>query len=283
MSDPSSDWINYNGEFYRAQSPVLTVSNRGFRYGDGLFETMLVQDGHIRLGDYHFDRLWAGMRMLGLEPPPDVTAESLRLQIADLCIKNRHAALARVRLTVFRGEGTLFEGLSDLPNYVIESALFTPGQVAFNGPGLRIGVYPDGRKACDRLANLKSGNFLLYAQAARYARERGWDDCLVLNSHERVADGCIANLFYIREGVVYTPPLTEGCVAGVMRRWLLDRMPGWGYAVREAPVSPGDLGDADEIFLTNAVRTIRWVGDLAGKTYRGRLARELYELVVKEA
>ena len=105
----------------------------------------------------------------------------------------------------------------------------------------------------------------------------------MLNGYERVADSCIANIFYIHEGEIYTPPLTEGCVAGVMRRWLMERMPGWGFAIREKPVSMRDLAGADEIFLTNAVRVIRWVGDHSGKTYGERLTRELYELVVKEA
>jgi len=283
MSDPSSDGIIYNGEFYRAGSPVLTVSTRGLRYGDGLFETLLVQNGRIRLRDFHFDRLWNGMRRLMFEPPADLTAENLTRQIMDLCLKNGHSSLGRVRLMVFRGEGSLFDAARGPLNYVIESTLLTPGQIAFNESGLRVGVYRDLRKSRDFLANLKSNNFLLYTMAARYVRDQGWDDCLVLNDSERVADSCMANLFYIRKGTVYTPPLSEGCVAGVMRRFLLERMPCWGFTVREQPVSVGELGGAAEIFLTNAVRTIRWVGEFAGRTYRQQLARELYELAVKEA
>jgi branched-chain amino acid aminotransferase len=223
------------------------------------------------------------MRLLRLDLPPSFTPESLREQILDLCNRNGHSAFARVRLMVFRGEGHLFDTADNFAQYVIESSALVVEQILFNMDGLRVGVYPDGRKACDPLANLKSNNFLLYAQAARYGQDQGWDDCMVLNGHERLADSCIANLFYIREGEICTPPLTEGCVAGVMRRWLMERMPGWGFTVREKPVGMRDLAGADEIFLTNAVRIIRWVGDHAGKTYGGRLARELYELVVKEA
>ena len=163
MSDPFSVRINYNGEFYRAGSPVLTVSNRGTRYGEGLFETMLVQDGRIRLGNYHFDRLFAGMRLLRLELPPSFTPESLREQILDLCSRNGHLAFARVRLMVFRGEGHLFDTADNFAQYVIESSALVAEQILFNKDGLRLGVYPEGRKACDPLANLKSNNFLLYA------------------------------------------------------------------------------------------------------------------------
>lgn len=281
MSDPSPVWINYNGEFHRAASPVLTVSSRGFRYGDGLFETMLVQDGRIRLERYHFDRLAEGMDVLHFEWQSGVTPPLLARQILDLCVRNNHSGLGRVRLTVFRGEGQLFDTAGNSLCYVIESTAPDPGQIVFNREGLRVGVFPDGRKACDPLANLKSNNFLLYAQAARYAREQGWDDCLVLNGHGRVSDSCIANLFYIRNGKVYTPPLSEGCVAGVMRRFLLERMPGWGFQVVERSVAVEELGSAEEAFLTNALRTVRWVGEMGKWAGRGRVARELYELAVK--
>lgn len=283
MNEPFGAWINYNGESYLAGSLILAASVRGLRYGDSLFETMLVRDGRIRLWDRHFDRLFAGMRVLRYELPSAITPESLQQQIQDLCIKNGHAESARVRLTVFRGEGQLFDTTDNFPQYIIESSSPGADLLLFNQSGLRIGIYPEGRKACDHLSNQKSGNFLLYAQAARYARDHGWDDCLVLNGHGRVADSCIANLFYVRKRVVHTPPLSEGCVAGVMRRYLMERMPGWGFTIVEKPISPEDLAAADEIFLTNAVRTIRWVGEFSGKTFSGSLARNLYELVVREA
>jgi branched-chain amino acid aminotransferase len=146
-----------------------------------------------------------------------------------------------------------------------------------------IGVFPHGRKACDSLANLKSGNFLLYALGARYALDHRLDDCLVLNTHERMADSCIANLFYTNKGMIYTPPLSEGCVAGVMRRFLLDRLPAWGFPIAEQPVTRGDLDDADEIFLTNALKGIRWVGDFEGKSrYRLSIVRDIAERMSKE-
>ena len=283
MSDPASSWINYNGDVYRADSPLLTVTTLGLRYGDGLFETLLVVNDRIRLWDYHFDRLAGGMRLLQLALPSGVSAESLSQEIRELCLKNGHTGFARVRLMVFRGEGTLFDATPVAPNYVIESASLSPAQVAFNEAGLRVGFYPEGRKACDLLANLKSNNFLLYTVAARFALDQRWDDCLVLNGHERVADSCMANLFYVMGGVIYTPPLSEGCVAGVMRRFLLERMRAWGFTVREQAVGVAELRDVEEIFLTNAVRTIRWVGEFGGCTYRGRLARELYELAAREA
>jgi len=283
MSPAGSLRINYNGEQYSAGSQVLTVSNRGFRYGDGLFETMLVTKGRIRLESYHLARLFGGVRLLQFEPLPHFTGEYLRQEILDLCGRNDHSGLARVRLTVFRGEGTVFEAASNAPNFVIESSPLTPEQLAFNHSGLRIGVYPDGCKACDPFASIKSNNFLLYTVAARYARSHQWDDCAVLNTHARVADTCIANLFYTLRGTLYTPPLSEGCVGGVMRRFLLERLAGKGVPTGERPVTVEDLREADEIFLTNAVRGVQWVGSFLGKSYKTATARDLYHMITKEA
>lgn len=283
MTGPPSPWINYNGKFHPADIALVAASSRGLRYGDGLFETMLVRDGRIRLEDHHFDRFFAGMRLLAFAPPAHFTREYLRQQILDLCEKNDGHALSRARLMVFRGEGHLFDTTDNDPQYIIESSVLATNQLLLNKDGLGIGLYPGGCKACDPLANLKTNNFLLYAQAARYAYDHHWDDCMVLNSYQRIADSCIANLFCVRRGRICTPPLSEGCVGGVMRRFLLEHMPDWGFPVLEQAVSPEDLKDADEIFLTNALKGVRWVGEFAGKTRSPGIAGQLHSLIIKEA
>src|SRR5262249_33824176 len=105
------------------------------------------------------------------------------------------------------------------------------------------------------------------------------DDCLVLNSRERIADSSIANLFYVKGETIYTPPLSEGCVAGGMRRWLMESLPGEGLRVAEKPVAPEDLILADEGFLTNAIRGVRWVGNFAGTTYGSRVVQTVKKMV----
>src|SRR5262249_14132579 len=160
---------------------------------------------------------------------PPFFQESLVEQVLQLCRANGHSRLARVRLVVFRGEGNLFDPADPQAHYIIQSWSLSAG--ASQVGGIAIGIFPDGRKACDALSNLKSNNYLLYVLAAQYAGKRGWQDCLVLNSRERLADSTIANLFYIRKGEFYTPPLAEGCVSGVMRRYLLEALPGAGYVV----------------------------------------------------
>jgi branched-chain amino acid aminotransferase len=177
-----------------------------------------------------------------------------------------------VRLTVFRQQQGLLElqqGLlepqNEVPAYLIQS--WPLPKAGNDEDALVLASFPAWRKPCDVFANLKSNNYLIYSQAASYARRNGWDDCLVLNSHERIADSSISNLFYGRAGKLYTPPLSEGCVAGVMRRFLLEILPGAGFTIMERAVAAADLASADEIFLTNAIRGIRRVARYMDSTY----------------
>ena len=280
MNSPIA-WIDHNGTLLPTGGPILKATNRSFRYGDGLFETLLVQNGRIRLRNYHFARLFAGLEQLRFIIPSSFTRESLGAGILQLCSKNTHASLARVRLTVYRGDGALYD--PGQLHYLIESSPLAPADIIPDTTGLTIGLYPDGLKSCDTLSNLKSNNFLLYALAALYAKEHRFDDCLVLNTHGRLADSTIANLFYLKDGQVYTPSLTEACVAGVMRRHLLSTLPTAGFSVHEQPVTAEDLLSADEVFLTNAVRGIRWVKTFRSSHYVGDLSRSVFNQLIKEA
>lgn len=274
-------WINYNGNLLAAGTPFLNAGSRAFRYGDGLFETMLVEDHRIRLASYHFDRLTSGMGFLRFRTPPGLTREQLTHEILGLCNHNGHSRLSRVRLVVFRNQGEIFDPAVSEPHYVIESWPLPEPSQELAPQGLVIDVFPEGRKACDSLASLKSNNYLLYLLAARYAGENKLGDCLVLNSRETVADTAISNVFYFRAGLCYTPPLADGGVAGVMRRHLLASMPEAGFPVEERTVTIQDLLAADEVFLTNAIRGIRWVAAFRESRYRNTLTTVLYQKLFK--
>ena len=275
----SGTFINFNGKVLPSETAVLTANNRGFRYGDGLFETIKVVAGRLLLEQYHFDRLLAGVQLLQFELSPFFTAEKLAAEVLALCKKNGHQALARVRLVVFRGDGGLYDPVNHFPHYIIQTWPLPPRSSELNENGLVIDVFPDGRKSCDSFANLKSNNYLLYVLAAIYARKHQLNDCLVLNNYGRIADSTIANLFYCKEGKIYTPPLREGGVAGVMRRYLLEFLPGAGFPVVEKETSREDLEDAEEVFLTNALKGIKWVRSFGAATYGCHLITSISQKV----
>jgi branched-chain amino acid aminotransferase len=272
--------ICINGKIVSADEPALMASNRSYRYGDGLFETMKVRKGELLLGQLHFERLFEGLLLLKFDLPVLFSAEKLEEEIIKLCRKNNCEDLARVRLSVYRGCGGLYDE-DKTPGYVIECWPLNESVNEMNGNGLVIDVFPHAEKSCDKYSNLKSANFLPYAMAALYAKENKLNDSLVLNTSGRIADSTIANIFLIKSDNILTPALSEGCINGVMRKYLLTKMPEDGYKVSEGEITIRDIETADEVFLTNAIKGIQWVGRFRDKTYSKQTTTEVYTKVMK--
>lgn len=267
--------ICFNGKFTDADKAVLLASNRSYRYGDGLFETMKVKDGVIQLAASHMERLFDGMSILKMDVPALVTKDKLMDIILELCKQNRCEALARVRLSVSRGNGGLYDEDRKL-QYLVECWPLNQSVNRVNENGLVIDIFPDAAKSTDRFSNLKSANFLVYSMAAVYAKENKLNDCLVLNANGKIADSTIANLFLVKGDTIFTPALSEGCVNGVMRKYLLESLAASNYQVEETIVSAEDLLAADEVFLSNAINGIRWVQRFRDKIYSHMKTMEIY-------
>ncbi|MBW7892036.1 MAG: aminotransferase class IV [Chitinophagaceae bacterium] len=270
-------YFMHNGQLFREGKALISPDNRSFRYGDGLFETMRVIRGNILLKDFHFERLLQGMKLLQFDIPDFFTATHLEEDILSVCHKNRIEEKAVARLVIFRSDGGLYD-LEDMrPNYIIQSMPLQRYNVNLaTNEGLSVDIYPDASKACNIFSGIKSNNHLLYVMAAIYARENGLNDCLILNQYGRIADGTIANVFWIKDGTVFTPPLDEGCVAGVTRKFILQQLPTAGYRVKESLLTADTLLEADEVFLTNAVRGIRSVAKFRSRNYLSRLTKEIH-------
>jgi branched-chain amino acid aminotransferase len=272
--------LSFNGKIMPADEPLLLATNRGYRYGDGLFETMKVVDGNIQLANYHFERLFSGLLLLKFEVPKLFTADILQEEIIRLCKKNNCEGLSRVRLSVFRGNGGLYDEDKAL-QYIIECWPLNESVNKLNENGLVTDIYPDAAKSCDKFSNLKSANFLTYNMAAQFAKENKLNDCFVLNTFGKIADSTIANVFIIRDETILTPPLSEGCIAGVMRKYLLQKFAEAGLKHKEMPLTIGDLENADEIFLTNAIKKVQWVKQFREKRYQSKRVMEIYKQFVQ--
>ena len=273
-------FVNLNGALEQEDQPLITVNNRGFRYGDGLFETMKWVNGKIPLEKYHFERLFSGMSALAFTIPDELSPKRINEQISQLLEKNAHEKKARIRLTIFRKSGALHDGECSQPDYIIQSAAL-PDETGLNAKGLHIDIYPAARKSQDIFSSLKTNNFLPYVMGAIYAKAHQLDDCILLNTGERICDATIANVFIIKDATLVTPPVSEGCIAGVMRRYLLETLAAAGYPVNEQPVTMNQLAVADEVFLTNAVSGIRWVEKCGNVCYTNRITAEIFERLVK--
>jgi len=270
-------FINYNGKLLEEKTPVISAGNRALRFGDGLFETLKMLEGEINLFDMHMDRLFAGLTLLHFEIPVHFTKDILKEEVAKLCRRNKVEKAARIRLNILRGEGGLFDPENLKPNFLIEATPLPENYRRLNENGLMVGVYPDILKSCDILSNCKTNNYLPYVMAAFYAKHHRLNDCFVLNQHHRICDSTIANVFWVKEDVIYTTPLSEGCVAGVMRRNLLEKLPKEGYILKEETLSGDNLESAREVFLTNAAYGIRWVKQFKNTRYSNLLAQKIYK------
>jgi len=275
-------YICTHGKLIPVEHPVIMADNRGYRYGDGLFETMKMVNKKIPLWTYHWQRLFDGLTLLKYEVPSTFTAGIILQEIIILASKNQCDTLGQVRLSVSRGSGNLYSG-SDGFQYVIECYPTHPSANEWNINGLTIDLYTASHKSCDSFSHIKSANFLPYVMAAAHAREHKFHDCLVLNQFGRIADATIANVFIIKNDQVLTPPLSEGCIGGVMRKWIFEKMkdPFNGLQLSEEKLSTDSLLAADEVFLTNSVQGIRWVKQFKDKTYDHTRTSEIYNQLVK--
>jgi branched-chain amino acid aminotransferase len=237
-------------------------------------------NSEILLESLHFERLFSGLSLLKFEIPKLFTIELLKQEILSLCKKNQCEKLARVRLSVSRGNGGLYDEDRTL-QYIIECRPLNESVNKLNENGLAIGIYPEARKGCDVFSNLKSANFLPYSMAALYAKENKLNDCLLLNGSGHIADATTANLFIIRDGIITTPALSQGCVNGVMRRHLLEKLKAKNadFKAEESIVTIDNLLHADEVFLTNAIKGIRWVKQFRDTTYGNTISSFLTGII----
>ena len=273
------EYFIYNSKFFKEGSAVLSADNRGFKFGDGLFETMKSINGHLYFIDEHFARLWQGLQVLQFKIPRHITPDLLQAEILALLKKNGHNKIARIRLTMFRAEGGLYDVINHTPHYLIQTWGLPDETGTWNSNGLVLGIYPDVKKSCDILSNLKNNNFLPYAMAALQAKKQKWNDAVLLNTAGRICDTTIANIFLIKDEVIFTPALQEGCVAGVMRKNMIKLLTAGNYKIIEGKLSIDDLMNADEVFLTNSVYNLRWVQSIGDKKYANIQTQKIYTAV----
>jgi branched-chain amino acid aminotransferase len=270
-------YYKYNGKILETGTPAIGPDNRGLRYGDGLFETLKFHNGSLILVDEHFARLWKGMQLLQFDIPKLFTPDLLQQQVTGLLKKNGHTN-ARVRITVIRGDGGLYDAKNN-PGYLIQSWPLLQDTGTLNENGLHTGIFRDGGKMADQFANCKHNNYLPYFMGALFAKNNKLNDAIILNNHGRICDSTIANIFLLKNDIVFTPALSEGCVAGVLRKFILQTLPGHGIEIQEEAIAEEMLLDADEVFLTNSIYNMRWIAAIENKTFSNLKTKEIFNLL----
>ena len=258
-------FVSLNGSHFPTDQPLITSDNRGFKYGDGFFETIKVQNGSIQLMKYHFDRIVKSAFVLKMDIS-HLKKQTLVNDILDLCNKNNCLQSSRVRVAFFRCE-------NDKAEYIIEAFPYEENKML----NYSIDIYPDIKKPVDVLSNLKTANYLPYILASLYARSKSLDDCLITNTKGNICDSTKANVFIIKNRVIRTPDLTEGCVDGTMRKYLIQKAKESNIEIIETEITFDNILEADEVFLTNAIIGIQSVTKCEQRIYSDLVTQQLYE------
>ena len=276
----AAQFLFSDGKILKHDKLLISPNNRSFRYGDGFFETMKWCKGKILLQQLHMERLFTTLHALHFKPPAYFTDEYILKAIDELVAKNQHHQLARVRLTIYRGDGGIYDEQNHFPHLLIQTWSLNAMNNRLNENGLDIDIYAAAVKQADHFSLLKTNNYLGYTMAALWAKEHHLNDAILLNSQGNIADATIANVFLIQNGLIVTPALSEGPVSGVMRKYLLTQLREKGYEVREGVVSASDLANASEVFLTNAIYGMRWVKQCGKSAYTHQLVPHLYKEII---
>jgi branched-chain amino acid aminotransferase len=259
--------VNFNGTI-QDNSAVFVESNRGFLVGDAVFETIKVVNNQVLFLEDHYFRLMATMRICRMEIPMLFTMEYVEAQILEL-IDVLHPSVAfRVRFSVYRTGGGFYAPLSNEVAFVVTAMPLESVLYSIEKEDYEIELYKDFHVSKQLLSTLKTNNKLLQVLGTIYAKENGYDNCLLLNEDKNIVEALQNNIFMKMGNVISTPPIAEGCINGIMRKQVLSILSKMeGYQVKEAVISPFDLQKADELFLTNVISGIQPITKYRKKSY----------------
>lgn len=268
-------YILFNDDFVLADEAVLKASNRGFKFGDGLFESMRMCNGKLQLAEEHADRLKAGMKALKMDGYNLLDAYFLRQKTAELQRKNKLQGNLRFRLSIYRDGAGLYTPQNNKIGYLLEVSEVEQVNYELNQKGLIIDVYDELPKPINKLSNYKTSNALPFVMAGLFQKQHRLDEAFLLNQHGFLCESTSSNIFVVYQKQIYTPALTEGCIAGVMRTAVIRLAKMQNLPIIEAQINPQILNEAEEVFLTNATSGIRWVMGYGRKRYFNEVAKNL--------
>jgi branched-subunit amino acid aminotransferase/4-amino-4-deoxychorismate lyase len=275
-------YIVLNGLFHRSTEKVLTLENRSFKYGDGLFESIYCTGNRIHYFDDHIDRIVHGMQILKMQVPTLFTASrnDLEAEISRLLVRNKLFKSARVRLTVFRSDGGLYTPVTNQVNYAIETEVLSNTNYELNEKPYKIDIYTELSKQSNFLSNLKSANALFYIMAAQYAKSNNFDDVLLINNQGKIIETISSNVFLFADNKLITPSISDGCVAGIMRKQIIRIAKADGFdVIDDKSVHAEMFLTADEVFTTNAIKGIAWIGAFRTRRYFHKISERLIKLL----
>lgn len=269
--------LNFNGNVISKNTSFITSDNRGLKYGDALFETIRVVNNKIYFWEDHYLRLMSSMRILRMQIPMSFTMEYLEAQIIKTIAANAYENNAvRIRLTVFRNDGGLYCPKTNEVSFIIEATTLDTNFYTLNDAFYEVELFKDFYVNIDMLSTLKTNNKILNVVGSVFAKENNYDNCILLNNNKMVVEALNGNIFMVIGSTIKTPPKSDGCLNGILRKKLIEIIGKLEtYTLEESSISPFDLQKADELFITNAIMGIQPISKYRKKEYSTIVASDL--------
>ena len=267
--------INFNGSIVSEDANIL-VQNRGFLYGDAVFETVKIVDEKILFLEDHYFRLMSSMRVVRMEIPMNFTMEYLEEQILLTVKKEGLSTSARARITVYRNDGGYYLPQNNTVSFLIKAIELEKKEYIFSEQDYEVDLYKDFYITKQLLSSIKTTNRLINVTGSIYAHENGLDNCILLNDSKNVVEALQGNIFMLKGNKLVTPPVSEGCLNGVMRKQILELAKKIeGIEVLEEIISPFDLQKANELFVTNVIKGIQPITKYRKKEFSTDISKTL--------
>jgi branched-chain amino acid aminotransferase len=248
--------ISINGKITPPEEAMVSVFDRGFLYGDSIYEVTMTINKKPFLIDKHLDRLWNSASKIDLRP--DYTKEEIKAEIQKL-LEKLDIANVYIRIVLTRGEGeiTLDPTIKLKNNLVIIAKDLPSNPEWWYKDGVSMIISHTLRNPSDSLdPNIKSGNYLNNVMAFSEAKKRGAFDAIMLNHHRHVCEATTSNLWIVKNNKVITPPLSAGLLEGITRSTLLEVAKSHGFETYEDNITTDELISADECFITSSTKFI---------------------------
>jgi branched-chain amino acid aminotransferase len=267
--------INYNGSLV-ANANISIHENRGFLFGDSVFETVRVLGGRVLFLEDHYFRLMASLRIVRMEIPMHFTMEYMEEQVISLVSALETAPAHRARISFFRKSGGFYLPTDNNVEFIITAEPLGEALYSIANGNYEADLFRDYYVSKQLLSTLKTTNKMVQITGSIFAHENGLQNCLLLNDEKNVVEALQGNLFMVMGNKLITPPVSDGCLNGIMRKQVLELAKKIeGIEVAETSISPFDLQKADELFITNVIQGIRPVTKYRKKEYSNNLAVDL--------
>ena len=246
--------INFNGQL--TDQSYQIENNRGFLYGDSVFESIRIIDGKICFWEDHYFRLISSMRILRIDIPDHFTPDFFESNIMSLHNIISKNGCSRVRLSVFRNSAGKYRPISNECKFLISCENLKSKKFLINQEPYKVDIFKEYYIDKQLISSLKSNNKIINVIASIYAKENFLDNCILLNNDKMVCEFINANLFLIKDGCAITPDLKSGCLNGVMRKNIIRILKKNNIEIVERSIHSYELIDSDEIFGCNSIQGI---------------------------